>query len=74
MRRHKEGIVMKDLQKLYEGIQKYTAKVDDSNYKLMAGEANAILTCSPDLFQAISLAFKFGFEKGCHKTKKAVRA
>ncbi len=65
---------MKELQKEYERIQKYASRAKMGNYSMMANEMKAIYECSADTFDLITLAFKFGFAKGCRKTRKTLRA
>ncbi len=62
-----------DLKKEYERIRKYVSKVDVGNYDLSSKDANTIYNCSTDPYRMIYLAYKYGFEKGCRKTKKAVK-
>ncbi|NDO19970.1 hypothetical protein FMM68_09915 [Lachnospiraceae bacterium MD329] len=65
---------MDNLQKEYERIEKYATPWGDmGNYVLNSVEAIAISDCSNNIISAISLAFRFGFEKGCRKTRKAVK-
>lgn len=65
--------MMENLQKEYERIEKYATPWGDmGNYVIDSIETTAILDCSEDMVRAIGLAFRFGFEKGCRKTRKAV--
>lgn len=66
--------MMENLQKEYERIEKYAREVDTGKYDMRQCEVMAIMNCAPNLFMAIFVAFKFGFEKGCRKTKKAVKS
>lgn len=66
---------MQNLQKEYERIKKYAVENRDmGNYAITSVDMDALLTCSPDTYNALYLAFKFGFAKGCRKTKKAVKS
>lgn len=63
------------MQEEYKRIQKYAASWNKiGNYAMCTDEMNAFLTCSPDIWNAITLAFRFGFEKGYRKAKKAVKS
>ncbi len=66
---------MRTAQEEYERIKRYATPFKDiGNYEMTANEMTALLTCSPDMWRLMSLAFRFGFEKGCRKTKKAVKS
>lgn len=65
---------MKNLQKEYERIQKYVSSINVAKYDLYESEMNAIFAYSSSKFELMLLAFKFGFAKGCRKTKRAVKA
>ncbi len=66
---------MENLQKEYERIKEYATPWSEiGRYVLSSAETIAILDGSGDMVRAIALAFRFGFEKGCRKTKKAVKS
>lgn len=57
----------------YERIQKYVSKTNiPSRYDMEYKELRAILTEAVEPFDVVSLAFQYGFEKGCRCTRKAV--
>ena len=59
-----------DLGKECERVTKYASKAQTGKYTLNMHEAAAICECSADVFSMILLAFRYGFEKGCRKTKR----
>lgn len=60
----------KDLSIVYKRIQKYAKTADTKRYDMRYKEIQAIYECSGDIWGIITLAFDFGFAKGCRKTKK----
>lgn len=63
-----------DLEKEYGRIKNYIAKTDTGNYTLDVFGLNAIIFGSDNDIDMVWTAFQYGFEKGCRKTKKAVKA
>lgn len=61
---------MNETIKTYKRIEKYASEADISGYDMRNCEMAAILTCSSDAFRIMDIAFRFGFDKGCRKTKK----
>lgn len=55
---------------IYDRIRKYVSKTDTAGFRMRANELQAIDDCSRGVYDAICLAFRFGFEKGCRKTRK----
>ena len=63
---------MEDTKAIYERMQKYISKTNiPSRYDMEYNELRAILTEAVKPFDVVSLAFQFGFEKGCRCTRKA---
>ena len=63
-----------DYKEEYGRIKNYIAKTDTGNYTLDVFGLNAIIFCSGNAVDMVWTAFQYGFEKGCRKTKKAVKA
>ncbi len=65
---------METLSEVYKRVQKYAGEADIDQYDIKLSEIQAIIKCSPGLWEIVCLAFNFGFAKGCRKTKKAVKS
>lgn len=64
---------MENLSTVYENVRKYASETDTHLYDMKLSEVQAIVTCSPDVWEIVCLAFDFGFAKGCRKTKKMIK-
>ena len=61
---------MENLSTVYERVRKYANEANIERYDMKLSEIQAMTTCSPDMWELVDLAFRFGFAKGCRKTEK----